>query len=149
MPEVQRIDVRGPRFAASITAVLLLVATFLSLIGVATGDLAAAPLSARILDPGFLLLLVIALLFVWGVASPRTAPWGVLYRRVVQPRLASTADVPTVVGLTIEQARELAPYNSATSLQVAALTSRQLSSLDQADLNALTTAQYEIGRAHV
>ena len=44
MPEVQRIDVRGPRFAASITTVLLLIATFLSLIGVATGDLAAAPL---------------------------------------------------------------------------------------------------------
>ncbi|MDI9892304.1 DUF4395 domain-containing protein [Microbacterium sp. IEGM 1404] len=88
MPEVQRIDVRGPRFAASITTVLLLIATFLSLIGVATGDLAAATLSARLLDPGFLLVLVIALLFVWGVASPRTAPWGVLFRRVVQPRLA-------------------------------------------------------------
>ncbi len=30
------IDPRGPRFAATITAVLLLVATFLSLIGIAT-----------------------------------------------------------------------------------------------------------------
>ncbi|RWR16109.1 DUF4395 domain-containing protein [Microbacterium enclense] len=111
MPETPRIDVRGPRFAASLTAALLLVATFLSLVGISTQRsrsfgwfayqpladavyrpegwaVSAAPLSARILDPGFLLLLVIALLFVWGVASPRTAPWGVLYRRVVQPRLA-------------------------------------------------------------
>jgi hypothetical protein len=46
-----------------------------------------APLAARILDPGFLLVLVIALLFLWSVLSPRTAPWGVLYRRVVQRRL--------------------------------------------------------------
>lgn len=109
MPEVQRIDVRGPRFAASITAVLLLVATFLSLIGIATQRasgffayqplaeqtfgldtwaVAVAPLAARVADPGFVLVLVIAALFLWGVVSPRTAPWGVLYRRVVQPRLA-------------------------------------------------------------
>lgn len=88
MPEVQRIDVRGPRFAASITAVLLLIATFLSLIGIATGDVASASLSTRVADPGFLLVLVIAALFLWGVLSPRTAPWGLLFRRVVQPRLA-------------------------------------------------------------
>ncbi len=110
MPDIPRIDVRGPRFAASITAVLLLVATFVSLVGISTQRASAgwiafapvsgqtfapdawavsvAPLGARVLDPGFLLVLVIALLFVWGVASPRTAPWGVLYRRVVQPRLA-------------------------------------------------------------
>ncbi|MFJ4037900.1 DUF4395 domain-containing protein [Microbacterium sp. NPDC090007] len=109
MAEVPRIDARGPRFAASITAVLLLVATLLSLVGISTrateGFFAYAPLSDesfapspwavqqgslidRIADPGFLLLLVIALLFVWGVVAPRTAPWGVLYRQVVQPRLA-------------------------------------------------------------
>lgn len=111
MAEPARIDARGPRFAASITAVLLLVATVLSLVGVSTqkatalgwfayqplADETFAPggwalpqvsLAARATDPGFLLLLVVALLFVWGVASPRTAPWGVLYRRVVQPRLA-------------------------------------------------------------
>ena len=110
MPEVQRIDVRGPRFAASVTAVLLLVATFLSLIGISTQRasfgwfayqpladktfapqtwaVSVAPIGARIADPGFLLLLVIAALFVWGVISPRTAPWSVLFRRVVQPRLS-------------------------------------------------------------
>lgn len=114
MPETPRIDVRGPRFAASITAVLLLVATFLSLIGISTARadvgwfayqplsgeryapdtwaVSVAPLVARIADPGFLLLLVVAVLFAWGVGSPRTAPWGVLFRRVVQPRLAPPAE---------------------------------------------------------
>ncbi|MFN3948629.1 DUF4395 domain-containing protein [Microbacterium sp.] len=114
MPDVSRIDARGPRFAASVTAVLLLVATFLGLIGVSTRRvpagftavqpssgatltpdawaLSALPVGARIADPGFLLLLVVALLFVWGVAAPRTAPWGVLYRRVIQPRLAPPTD---------------------------------------------------------
>lgn len=117
----QGIDPRGPRFAASITAVLLGIAVVLSLTGISTarwspadgdrgwfayqpspGTAAAAggepwlvsvsPLGARLLDPGFLLLLVIALLFLWGVVAPRTAPWGVLYRKVVQPRLAPTTE---------------------------------------------------------
>ncbi|MDQ1122715.1 DUF4395 domain-containing protein [Microbacterium trichothecenolyticum] len=97
MADPARIDARGPRFAASITAVLLLVATLVSLIGVSTARtgslgngwvLSQTPLAARAADPGFLLVLVIALLFVWGVAAPRTAPWSVLYRRLVQPRLA-------------------------------------------------------------
>ncbi len=103
-----RIDVRGPRFAASITAVLLLIAVLLSLTGrgadpsaPAIGWFAYQPLAAqeafapgpwallayRAADPGFILLAVIAALFLWGVLSPRTAPWGVLYRRLVQPRL--------------------------------------------------------------
>jgi hypothetical protein len=113
MPEPTRIDVRGPRFAASLTALLLLVDVFLGLVGLSTarsatfGWFAYQPLAAqtsvpgasgwaiqqvgvgaRVLDPAFLLLLVIAILFAWGVVSPRTAPWSVLYRRVVQPRLA-------------------------------------------------------------
>ena len=76
------IDPRGPRFTAGITAVLLLVDVFLGLttpIGATAADRAG--------EPAFLLLLAIALLFLWGVLSPRTAPWGVLYRSFVQPRL--------------------------------------------------------------
>lgn len=100
MPDITRIDARGPRFAAYVTAVLLLVATLLGLVGISTGRddasgawvLATASFTDRLADPGFLLVLVIALLFVWGVASPRTAPWGVLYRRVVQPRLSAPTD---------------------------------------------------------
>ena len=75
MPDKARgIDPRGPRFAAAITSILLLVDVFLGLIGATV--------------PAFVLLVVIALLFVWGVASPRTAPWGALYRSLIRPRLA-------------------------------------------------------------
>ena len=105
------IDPRGPRFAASITAVLLAIAVVLGLTGLSTSTsptfgwfayqpladevfhpgagwaIGAASLAQRALDPAFLLMLVIALLFVWGVAAPRTAPWGVLCRRFIRPRL--------------------------------------------------------------
>ena len=81
------IDPRGPRFAASITTVLLAVATLLALTGTSTAK-ATTTIAERAADPGFILLLVIALLFLWGVLSPRTQPWSVLYRRVIQPRLS-------------------------------------------------------------
>jgi len=88
------IDPRGPRFAAAITSLLLLVAALLGLTGLSTsGDLAAATVAERFLDPAFLLLLATALLFLWGVLSPRTAPWGVLFRKVVQPRLGPPAEL--------------------------------------------------------
>lgn len=93
-PPQRGIDPRGPRFVAGITAVLLLIDVFLGLTGLSTAQTAAdwaitsASLSDRVLDPAFLLLLVIALLFLWGVLSPRTAPWGALYRTAVAPRLA-------------------------------------------------------------
>lgn len=146
MAEVRGIDPRGPRFAASITSVLLLVATFLSLVGISTVSasdwyigfadstisfsdgnrvivdeqpsgsasfgwfanqpltsdfafvagafaLPVVPLAVRIADPGFIAVLVIALLFLWSVVAPRTAPWGVLYRTLIQPRLAPPIDL--------------------------------------------------------
>ncbi|KQR38630.1 DUF4395 domain-containing protein [Microbacterium sp. Leaf159] len=108
------IDPRGPRFAATITTVLLLAATFLGLVGISTarsfGWFAYQPLAAadfasdtwaivaaspaqRALDPGFLLTVMIALLFLWSVLSPATAPWGVVFRRFVRPRLAPPAEL--------------------------------------------------------
>jgi hypothetical protein len=92
MSAPEGIDPRGPRFAASITTVLLLIAVVLSLIGISTAQ-ADTTLAQRVLDPGFLLLVAIALLFLWGVVSPRTAPWGVLFRRGVRPRLAPPAEL--------------------------------------------------------
>jgi hypothetical protein len=90
----QGIDPRGPRFAAGITSLLLLIAAFLGLTGLSTSpELAGASIAERIVDPGFLLLLAIALLFLWAVLSPRTAPWGVLYRRVVRPRIGPPSDL--------------------------------------------------------
>lgn len=110
------IDPRGPRFAAAITSVLLLAATFLALIGVSTaklpgawfaarpgGDYAfiagnnwavgAVPLWHRAADPGFLLTLAIALLFLWGVLAPTTTPWTLLFRSAVRPRLSPPAEL--------------------------------------------------------
>lgn len=112
------IDPRGPRFAASITAMLLFVATFLALIGISTepasagsfGWFAYQPLAdstfvpggfrissstpaQRALDPGFLLTVVIALLFLWGVVSPRTTPWSVVFRTLVRPRLSAPTEL--------------------------------------------------------
>ena len=73
------IDPRSPRFGAGITAVLLLIDVFLALVGAST---AAA-----------LLLSAIALLFAWGAfAGIRRHPYGVLYRRFVQPRLGPPAE---------------------------------------------------------
>ena len=100
------LDVRAPRFGAWITAALLAVTIVLTLIpsGTATfgwfayQPLAGAvyvgqiPLSARVSQPGFIALLIVALLFLWGALSPRTAPWGVLYRKVVAPRLAPATE---------------------------------------------------------
>ncbi len=106
-----RIDVRGPRFAAAITSVLLLIDIVLGLTGLSTaratvgwfayqplsGDsfrvgpewaVQAATVGQRAADPAFLLLAVIAALFLWGVLSQRTTPWSVLFRRLVQPRLS-------------------------------------------------------------
>lgn len=94
------IDPRGPRFAAGITSVLLLIAAFLGLTGISSAQevdggwaVSQATLAQRILDPAFLLLLAIALLFLWAVVSPRTAPWGVVYRRLVAPRLAPPTEL--------------------------------------------------------
>ena len=115
------IDPRGPRFAAAITSVLLFIVVFLGLTGLSTARVMdAVPLgffgiggsidfafmagstpwlisfaspAQRALDPAFLLLLVVALLFLWGVLSPRTAPWGVLYRNAVAPRLSPPTEL--------------------------------------------------------
>lgn len=81
------IDVRGPRFSAGITAVLLLVVVYLGLIGPSTDQ--SASVGARLVDPAYLLLVVLAVLFAVGAfAGPGRHPFGLLYRTAVQPRLA-------------------------------------------------------------
>lgn len=85
------IDPRGPRFAATITSVLLLLGTFLALLGAATTP--GATFAERVADPGFIVLAVVTALFVWGFSSPATSPWSVLFRTVVRPRLASPVEL--------------------------------------------------------
>jgi hypothetical protein len=82
------IDPRGPRFAAGITALLLLVDVFLAL----TTPIGATA-AERVTEPAFVLLVVIAVLFAWGLLSPRTAPWGALYRSLIQPRLRPPSEL--------------------------------------------------------
>lgn len=87
-PARRGIDPRGPRVVAGITALLLLIDVFL---GLTTPF--GATVAERAAEPGFVLLAVIAALFLWSVVSPRTAPWGALYRSLIQPRLKPPADL--------------------------------------------------------
>jgi hypothetical protein len=88
------IDPRGPRFAAWITSALLLIATLLGLTGIAAdGTITTASLGERAADPGFVVAATVAVLFVWGVVSPATSPWAVLFRGAIRPRLAPPAEL--------------------------------------------------------
>ena len=77
------IDPRGPRFGAGISAVLLLVTVGLGLVGGTP-----ATLIERVLQPAFLLLLVLTLVFAWGAfAGIARHPYGWLFRKLIRPRL--------------------------------------------------------------
>lgn len=74
------IDPRGPRFTASITATLLLVTVVLAVGGAA---LAA-----------WVLLAALSAVFAWSaVAGVRRNPFGVIFQRLVRPRLAPPAEL--------------------------------------------------------
>ena len=77
------IDPRGPRFGAGISALLLLITVGLGLVGGTP-----ATLINRILEPAFLLLLAISLVFAWGAfAGIARHPYGWLFRTLIRPRL--------------------------------------------------------------
>ena len=83
---VQHIDPRGPRFGASITAILLLVTIGLSLTQGALGG----TLAERATEPAFLLLVVITALFAWGAfLGIGKHPYGALFKALVRPRLGA------------------------------------------------------------
>ncbi|GAB3807872.1 DUF4395 domain-containing protein [Humibacter antri] len=89
-PKKPGIDPRGPRFGAGITAVLLLVALFLGLVG---GTYASTVLVAAL-----------ALLFLWGaVAGVARHPWGLLFRALVRPRLEAPAELEDAAPPTFAQ----------------------------------------------
>lgn len=84
------IDPRGPRFGAGITAVLLLVALFLGLVG--------ATAAATVL------LAVLALLFLWGAAvGIARHPWGLIFRALVRPRLRPPTELEDAAPPTFAQ----------------------------------------------
>jgi hypothetical protein len=87
---VRGIDPRGPRFGAAITAALLLVTLFLGLVGLAV---AATTLLA-----------VLALLFLWGAAAGiRKHPWGILFAKLVRPRIAPPTELEEAAPPTFAQ----------------------------------------------
>lgn len=74
------IDPRGPRFGAAITAALLAATIFAGLVGAATVTL--------------VLYLLATVLFAWGAfAGIRRHPYGILFARLVRPRLAPPAEL--------------------------------------------------------
>jgi hypothetical protein len=83
------IDPRGPRFAAGITAVLLLV-----VVGLALAIPPGATPAARAAEPAFLLLAVLSGLFAWSAfAGVTRGPWSIVFRRLVRPRLAPPTEL--------------------------------------------------------
>ena len=74
------IDPRGPRFGAAITAVLLLVT-----IGLALSDVALA---------ATIVFAFLTAVFAWGAfAGIQRHPYGVLFRKLVRPRLAPPTEL--------------------------------------------------------
>lgn len=83
------IDPRAPRIAAGVTAVLLLAGVFLAL----TAPQPGASVAARVGDPGFVVLAIVAVLFAWSLVSARTQPIQAAIRSAVLPRLAPPTEL--------------------------------------------------------
>ena len=82
------IDPRGPRFGAGVTAVVLLVVIAL---GLSTATV-ATPFAQGLDSPAFILFAVLVLLWGWGaLASIRRHPFGLVFRKLLRPRLKPPA----------------------------------------------------------
>ncbi len=75
------IDPRGPRFGAAITSALSLTAFGIALSG-ANGYQNAYPV-----------IVLLAVLFSWSVFSPKTHPYGLIFKNLVRPRLAAPTEL--------------------------------------------------------
>lgn len=85
------IDPRAPRFGAGITAILLILVL---LLGLGTAATPPATVGERAAEPAFILLAVIAALFAWGAfAGVARHPYGLLYRRLIRPRLSPPTEL--------------------------------------------------------
>ena len=80
-PTPAGIDPRGPRFGASITSVLLLITVFLGL-------------DATTVDAAFYLLIAITVLFAFGaIFGLSKHPYGLIFKKLVRPRLAAPTEL--------------------------------------------------------
>jgi len=78
MTELKRIDPRGPRFGAAITAVLSLI-TFV--------------ISSETYLYGSILMVLLFVLFAWSVFAPQSHPYGLLFQKFVRPRLKAPSEL--------------------------------------------------------
>lgn len=96
MSKPNGIDPRGPRFGASITAILLLVTVFITI------PLASAPIDVE--APGYILLVIIAGIFLWGaVGGAQNHPYGLFFVKFIRPRLKAPEFVESPAGPTFAQ----------------------------------------------
>ena len=75
------IDPRGPRFGAAITSALSLTA-----FGIAVSD-------SNGYSNAYPLIVLLAVLFSWSVFSPKTHPYGLIFKKVVRPRLSAPSEL--------------------------------------------------------
>ncbi len=75
------IDPRGPRFGAAITSALSLTAFGIA-VSATNGFATAYPL-----------IVLLAVLFSWSVFSPKTHPYGLIFKKLVRPRLAAPSEL--------------------------------------------------------
>ena len=75
------IDPRGPRFGAAITSALSLTAFGIAVAG-SNGYSNAYPL-----------IVLLAVLFSWSVFSPKTHLYGLIFKKLVRPRLAAPSEL--------------------------------------------------------
>jgi hypothetical protein len=75
------IDPRGPRFGAAITSALSLTAFGIA-VSAPEGFFNAYPL-----------IVLLAALFSWSVFSPKTHPYGLVFKKLVRPRLAAPREL--------------------------------------------------------
>lgn len=96
------IDSRGPRFGASITAVLLLIDFYLALLSPISA--ASQSFGERLTQPATILLIIIFALFVFGaLRGVQHHPYGVFFAKVIKPRLKRTAIPEDAAGPTFAQ----------------------------------------------
>lgn len=85
------VDSRAPRFGATITTALLLIGIIALTSGV-SAQAAQLTLDERIVNPGFLILLIVEALFAWSLISARTHPYALVFRSLIRKRLSAPAE---------------------------------------------------------
>lgn len=97
------VDSRGPRFGASVTAILLLINLFIALVNPL--NVSALTFAERLGQPAAIMLLVLFLLFLFGaVRGVQHHPYGIFFARVIKPKLRRTGEPEDAAAPTFAQA---------------------------------------------